>query len=127
MPPAREQPEEDGERAVTCTYRASSWNALALRIRLMVGHPSTEYGQRRVAPGSSSTSTPKGESMVTAPTVHVQKWERGERLPRWAYVVSEPGEPLYVSPYRYQSALAAQRAGERDAAGSSSTSTPKGE
>jgi len=61
MPPANELPEPDVREAVTSTFRASSWNALALRIRLMVGHPSTEYGQRRVAPGSSSTSTPKGE------------------------------------------------------------------
>jgi hypothetical protein len=35
---------------------------------------------------------------------------------RWAYVISEPGEPLYASHYVYHTAEAAQAAGDQDAA-----------
>ena len=49
-------------------------------------------------------------------TVTVQSYQRPGRQRRWSYVVDQPGFAAYVSPYRYGSAEAAQRAGEADAA-----------
>jgi len=53
---------------------------------------------------------------MTAVTVRVQRWSRRGRQDRWAYVIEEPGVPIFVSAYRYSSKEAAQKAGEKEVA-----------